>query len=238
MRMQTRSRTPYASRSHLCASASVSHRSSRPWPASGTALTLRRLPGARESNMDRAPGLSVRLKLTLSYAGFVMLAGALLLGAVWVFLLRLRAQGRDRPRPRLARLYVPRSGRASSRLRASGSHRAGVSVGVRAPWGGGSWPAGCSAPSLESPTPCAWPQGDRFRIGFDFRAVTTSSASWRMPSTPCWRSSKRMWRNSRDLQPMRPTNCAPRWRSRRHFWRSLEAIRVAATTNWSNVSSS
>src|SRR5437588_108917 len=26
--------------------------------------------------MDRAPGLSVRLKLTLSYAGFVMLAGA------------------------------------------------------------------------------------------------------------------------------------------------------------------
>ena len=37
--------------------------------------------------MDRAPGLSVRLKLTLSYAGFLMLAGALLLGAVWVFLL-------------------------------------------------------------------------------------------------------------------------------------------------------
>ncbi|HVV59898.1 MAG TPA: HAMP domain-containing sensor histidine kinase [Gaiellaceae bacterium] len=29
--------------------------------------------------MDRAPGLSVRLKLTLSYAGFLMLAGALLL---------------------------------------------------------------------------------------------------------------------------------------------------------------
>jgi two-component system, OmpR family, sensor histidine kinase VanS len=38
--------------------------------------------------VDRPPGLSVRLKLTLSYAGFVMLAGALLLGAVWVFLLR------------------------------------------------------------------------------------------------------------------------------------------------------
>ena len=38
--------------------------------------------------MDRQPGLSVRLKLTLSYAGFLMLAGALLLGAVWVFLLR------------------------------------------------------------------------------------------------------------------------------------------------------
>jgi two-component system sensor histidine kinase VanS len=32
--------------------------------------------------------LSVRLKLTLSYAGFVMLAGGLLLVTVWVFLLR------------------------------------------------------------------------------------------------------------------------------------------------------
>ena len=31
--------------------------------------------------MDRAPGLSVRLKLTLSYAGFLMLAGAVLLAA-------------------------------------------------------------------------------------------------------------------------------------------------------------
>ena len=34
-------------------------------------------PGAREETVDRAPGLSVRLKLTLSYAGFLMLAGAL-----------------------------------------------------------------------------------------------------------------------------------------------------------------
>ncbi len=38
--------------------------------------------------MDRTPGLSVRLKLTLSYAGFLMVAGALLLAVVWVFLLR------------------------------------------------------------------------------------------------------------------------------------------------------
>ena len=36
--------------------------------------------------MDRAPGLSVRLKLTLSYAGFLMFAGALMLAAMWVFL--------------------------------------------------------------------------------------------------------------------------------------------------------
>ena len=38
--------------------------------------------------MDRAPGLSVRLRLTVSYAGFLMVAGALLLAVVWVFLLR------------------------------------------------------------------------------------------------------------------------------------------------------
>ncbi|MFC7220968.1 sensor histidine kinase [Streptomyces polyrhachis] len=38
--------------------------------------------------MDRPPGLSIRARLTLSYAGFLMLAGVLLLAAVWVFLLR------------------------------------------------------------------------------------------------------------------------------------------------------
>jgi two-component system, OmpR family, sensor histidine kinase VanS len=36
----------------------------------------------------RAPGLSVRVRLTLSYAGFLVLAGVLLLATVWVFLLR------------------------------------------------------------------------------------------------------------------------------------------------------
>jgi two-component system sensor histidine kinase VanS len=38
--------------------------------------------------MDRAPGLSVRLKLTLSYAGFLMIAGALLLTAGYFSLSR------------------------------------------------------------------------------------------------------------------------------------------------------
>jgi two-component system, OmpR family, sensor histidine kinase VanS len=38
--------------------------------------------------MDRAPGLSVRLKLTVSYAGFLMLAGALLLVAGYFSLSR------------------------------------------------------------------------------------------------------------------------------------------------------
>ncbi len=43
--------------------------------------------------MDRPPGLSVRLKLTLSYAGFLMLAGVLMLAAVWVVVLRYIPDG-------------------------------------------------------------------------------------------------------------------------------------------------
>ncbi|WP_277986498.1 sensor histidine kinase [Promicromonospora panici] len=71
--------------------------------------------------------MSVRLKLTLSYAGFLMLAGVLLLAVVWVFLLRyvpeeLYNTGRwvaDRPgstfipdRADLERAFVPRVGAA------------------------------------------------------------------------------------------------------------------------------
>lgn len=41
----------------------------------------------KRETVDRAPGLSVRLKLTLSYAGFLVLAGALLL-VLWMVLLR------------------------------------------------------------------------------------------------------------------------------------------------------
>ena len=43
--------------------------------------------------MNRRPGLSARLKLTLSYAGFLLLAGALLLAVVWLFLLRYVPDG-------------------------------------------------------------------------------------------------------------------------------------------------
>jgi two-component system, OmpR family, sensor histidine kinase VanS len=43
--------------------------------------------------VERAPGLSVRLKLTLSYAGFLMLAGVLMLAAVWVVVLRYIPDG-------------------------------------------------------------------------------------------------------------------------------------------------
>ncbi|MFI2209825.1 sensor histidine kinase [Streptomyces sp. NPDC020141] len=43
--------------------------------------------------MDRRPGASVRLKLTLSYTGFLVLAGALTLVAGWLFLTRVQHVG-------------------------------------------------------------------------------------------------------------------------------------------------
>ena len=47
----------------------------------------------RERTVARAPGPSVRLKLTLSYAGFLMLAGVLMLAVVWVGVLRYIPEG-------------------------------------------------------------------------------------------------------------------------------------------------
>lgn len=49
--------------------------------------------------MRRRPGLSARLKLTISYAGVIVLSGALLLAVVWVFLLRYVPDGVIRPGP-------------------------------------------------------------------------------------------------------------------------------------------
>src|ERR671910_1975418 len=88
MRTQTRSPTPCASPSRDCANASANPGSSPPWPAPATASTLSRTRAAWEETVDRAPGLSVRIKLTLSYAGFLMLTGAVLLAAGYFSLSR------------------------------------------------------------------------------------------------------------------------------------------------------
>src|SRR5438034_202071 len=88
MRTQTRSPTPCASPSPDSANASANPGSSPPCPASATASTLNQTPDVSEESVDRAPGLSVRLKLTLSYAGFLMLAGAVLLAAGYFSLSR------------------------------------------------------------------------------------------------------------------------------------------------------
>ena len=77
-----------ASRSQHCAKASANLGSSPPWAVWATASARNHALRVKEKGVDRALGLRVRLKLTISYAGFVMLAGALLLAAAWLFLLR------------------------------------------------------------------------------------------------------------------------------------------------------
>jgi two-component system sensor histidine kinase VanS len=59
--------------------------------------------------VDRAPGLSVRLKLTLSYAGFLMLAGALLFAIVGVIVLRHQPEVGTSPAGPLVRSDLLRS---------------------------------------------------------------------------------------------------------------------------------
>jgi two-component system, OmpR family, sensor histidine kinase VanS len=59
--------------------------------------------------MDRAPGLSVRLRLTLSYAGFLMLAGALLFAIVWVIVLRYQPEVGTSPAGPIVRSDLLRS---------------------------------------------------------------------------------------------------------------------------------
>lgn len=73
--------------------------------------------------MDRSPGLSVRLKFTLSYAGVILLAGALLLAVVWVFLLRYVPDGvypgggpSGPSRTDLFRAFAPRAAQAMAFL--------------------------------------------------------------------------------------------------------------------------
>ncbi|WP_439592869.1 sensor histidine kinase [Microbacterium sp.] len=74
----------------------------------------------------REPGPSARLKLTLSYAAVIMLAGALLLAVVWVFLLRyvpeqsVPGTGFTPNRSDLVRAFVPRAAWAMLALLAFG----------------------------------------------------------------------------------------------------------------------
>ena len=89
--------------------------------------------------------MSARLKLTLSYAGFLMVAGALLLAAVWVFL--LRGVPASRLVPRLSDFplaldphnFGPTAFGAAAVLRWR-------SCWCSASWAGGSSPAACSRP--------------------------------------------------------------------------------------------
>ena len=92
--------------------------------------------------MDRAPGLSVRLKLTLSYAGFLMIAGALLLAVVWVFLLRYVPDRLVLAPGRSFRIFPTAPTSCAPSLR--GRPRCWRSCSCSVSWEGGFSPAGCS----------------------------------------------------------------------------------------------
>lgn len=109
--------------------------------------------------MHRRPGLSARLKLTLSYAGFLAVAGALLLAVVWVFLLRYVPNnpkgllGISPNRYLLVHTFAPAAAVAMVFLLVFGLV------------GDGSSPAGCSHPSPRSRMRHGWPGTGRCPTG-------------------------------------------------------------------------
>ena len=88
--------------------------------------------------MARRPGVSVRLRLALSYAGFLVVAGTLLLAVVWVFLLRyvppdaVRTMGGFVPgRDDLIRAFAPKAAWAFvSMARASSANARGKASSI------------------------------------------------------------------------------------------------------------
>ncbi len=190
----------------------------------------------REETVDRAPGLSVRLKLTLSYAGFVMLAGALLLGAVWVFLLRYVPRG-ETVLVHGTHVFVS-PGRGA--LLRDFAPAAAILVAFLLVFGllGGWLLAGRMLAPLARIT-------DATRIGRDRIALPPNPATGPQRRVPRTRRRLRHHArparspqspNSRDSQPTPPTNCAPRWRSRRHFSTWPATIRTATPANSSTAS--
>lgn len=109
--------------------------------------------------MHRRPGLSARLKLTLSYAGFLAVAGALLLAVVWVFLLRYVPDspkgllGISPNRYLLVHTFAPAAAWAMVFLLVFGL------------LGDGSSPAGCSHHSHRSGKRHGWPGTGRCPTG-------------------------------------------------------------------------
>ena len=107
--------------------------------------------------VDRAPGMSVRLKLTLSYAGFLMLAGAVLLVAGYFSLSRGVHPGvffLVRSHADLLRSFAPIAGvvlvfpgtkRPMARIAPSGTYPRRYSIDCR------SWPASQAAASSKTP---------------------------------------------------------------------------------------
>ena len=188
--------------------------------------------------MDRAPGLSVRLKLTLSYAGFVMLAGALLLGGRVGVPPAIRAQRRDRHRPRHARLHIARPWRPLARFRSGRGHLGGVPAGVRSPGRVAS-----RRPDARPPDP----HHRRHPHGRDRIALPPHPATGPQRRVP--RTRRRLRRHARPARSARrrtaeirsqrlPRAAHPAGRSPRHFSTWPATIRTTTPANSSTASTS
>ena len=184
--------------------------------------------------MDRAPGLSVRLKLTLSYAGFLMLAGVLMLAAVWVVVLRYIPDGVLYHMHPSWQFILNRS----DPLHGFTSVAAIVLVFLLVFGLVGGWllAGRMLAPlsRITNATRMAATGSLSHRIELEGRR--TSSASSPTPSTGCLRGSRRTWPNSRGSQPTPPTSCAPHWRSRSRCSTWPARIPTATPANSSTAS--
>ena len=185
--------------------------------------------------MDRAPGLSVRLKLTLSYAGFLMLAGVLMLAAVWVVVLRYIPDG--------ALYHMHPSWwfvlNRSDPLQGFGSIAAIVLAFLLVFGLLGGWLL--SGRMLAPLT----------RVTDATRIAANGSLSHRIQlegrrdefreladafDTMLARLEAHVAEAAADSQPTPPTSYAPRWRSRKHFSTSPATIRTATPANSSTAS--
>lgn len=117
--------------------------------------------------MHRRPGHSARLKLTLSYAGFLFVAGTLLLAVMWVFVLRwLPADDPRSLQEKFGAVIIVGPNR-SDLLRgfAPAAATALAFLLVFGLLGDGSSPAGCSHRSHRSPKRHGWPGRGRCPTG-------------------------------------------------------------------------
>src|SRR5881392_2164417 len=94
--------TPCASPSRPCANGSANPGSSSRCPALAIASTLHPATDVGQRTVSRRPGPSVRLKLTLSYVGFLIVTGFLMLAAAWL-------TGRPGESPDFLLRYIPDS---------------------------------------------------------------------------------------------------------------------------------
>ena len=190
--------------------------------------------------MAREPGLSVRLKLTLSYAGFLMVAGFLLIAVVLVFLLRyvpdeavtVAASGAPGGpglfipgRSDLWRAFAPKAALALAFLLRV---RAGRRVDPRRP--------DARPPRRASRRPAGSPGAARSRTGSTCPAAATSSGSSPTRSTRCSPGSRRTSPSSAGSRPTPPTSCGPRWRPPRRSSTSPARTRRTTPPSWSNAS--